>query len=190
MTLDIQATDGSAFSQYADVSIAFCVDRRARVSNAPAGAHRFTVEPVSEPYLKDYDGIPGNSPASWLDRWPEANWRVFIARRTGIVVGRAACVSRAAGIDMLEGRDDLAVLWDIRVSPDARRQGVGAALLSSVETYAGKSGCKELKVESQDINVPACRFYESCGFTLREVNERAYPDLPGEVQFLWYKPLV
>jgi hypothetical protein len=37
------------------------------------------------------------------------------------------------------------------------------------------------------VNVPACRFYERCGFELRHAVAGAYPELPDEVMFLWYK---
>jgi hypothetical protein len=50
-------------------------------------------------------------------------------------------------------------------------------------------GCAELKVETQNVNVPACRFYAALGCELRVVLEDAYSDCPGEAQFLWYKAL-
>ena len=90
---------------------------------------------------------------------------------------------------MLEGRSDLAVLWDIRVAPDARRRGIGAALMAAAERWAEAQGCAELKVETQNINVPACRFYARQGFTLREARRFAYPGLPDEIQLLWYRPI-
>ena len=43
-------------------------------------------------------------------------------------------------------------------------------------------------VETQDINVPACRFYEA-GYVLTEINPRASADLPDEVQLIWQKDL-
>ena len=90
-------------------------------------------------------------------------------------------------IDMLEGRDDIAVLWDVRVHPDARGRGVGRALIQRVEEWAEARACSELKVETQNVNMPACRFYERCGFELRHAVAGAYPELPDEVMFLWYK---
>ena len=47
-----------------------------------------------------------------------------------------------------------------------------------------------LKVETQNINVPACRFYEAQGCILRAIDRCAYPQLPNEVRMLWYKDLV
>ena len=93
------------------------------------------------------------------------------------------------GVDMLEGRRDLGVLWDIRVAPDVRALGVGALLLRAAESWAVGRGCRQLKVETQSVNVPACRFYASQGFVLRATDRFAYPAHPGEVQLLWYKAL-
>ena len=39
-------------------------------------------------------------------------------------------------------------------------------------------------------NVAACRFYVRQGCTLGAVNRLAYPNLPNEIQMLWYKDLV
>lgn len=93
-------------------------------------------------------------------------------------------------LEMLEGRDDLALLWDMRVAPGARHLGIGSALLAAGEAWARERGARELKVETHDTNVPACRFYASRGFTLRAVLRDAYPELRDEVQLLWYKALV
>jgi ribosomal protein S18 acetylase RimI-like enzyme len=90
---------------------------------------------------------------------------------------------------MLEGRDNLAVLWDIRVAPEARGQGVGSALFRSAEEWAKARGCRQLKVETQNINVAACRFYARQGCVLIRVDRHAYPELPEETQLLWYKVL-
>jgi ribosomal protein S18 acetylase RimI-like enzyme len=90
---------------------------------------------------------------------------------------------------MLEGREDLAILWDIRVSPEVRGQGIGSALFRAAEVRAGAEGCRQLKVETQNINVAACRFYARRGCVLRAANQMAYAEFPDEVQLLWYKDL-
>ena len=50
-------------------------------------------------------------------------------------------------------------------------------------------GCRWLKVETQNINVPACRFYAKQGCVLGAIHRFAYPDYPNEAQLLWYKDL-
>ena len=80
--------------------------------------------------------------------------------------------------------------WDIRVVPTYRRRGVGAALFEAAEAWALEKDCRWLKVETQNINMAACRFYERCGCVLRSVRGGAYPECPDEVELLWYKALV
>ena len=90
---------------------------------------------------------------------------------------------------MLEGRRDLAVLWDIRVDPQTRGLGVGSALFRAAERWARTRGCRTLKIETQNTNVPACTFYARQGCILKEIKRSAYPQLPDEIQMLWYKTL-
>ena len=89
--------------------------------------------------------------------------------------------------DPLEGRKDIAELWDIRVSSEARQGGVGKALFSAAAEWAKERGCRLLKIETQNVNVAACRFYAAMGCELGLVNRFAYqPPDAGEVQFAWY----
>jgi hypothetical protein len=44
-----------------------------------------------------------------------------------------------------------------------------------------------IEVETQNINVPACRFYARMGCRLGAVDRQAYPEFPNEVQLLFYK---
>ena len=69
-----------------------------------------------------------------------------------------------------------------------RGRGVGSALFGAAESWAAARGCTELKVETQDINVRACRFYEARGCRLRAIDRATYPGL-DEVQMLWYRAL-
>jgi hypothetical protein len=49
-----------------------------------------------------------------------------------------------------------------------------------------------MKVETQNVNVPACRFYAAMGCTLGAVNLHAYaghPKVGHEVMLLWYYDL-
>ena len=104
-------------------------------------------------------------------------------------VGGAVVAWRTPDVHMLEGRDELAVLWDVRVRPERRREGVGSALFQTAVDWAKAKKCRWLKVETQNINVPACRLYARQGCELRAIHRDAYPELPDEVQLLWYKDL-
>jgi len=45
-----------------------------------------------------------------------------------------------------------------------------------------KNRPQTLKVETQNINVPACRFYAKQGCVLRAVHPHAYSEFPDEAQ--------
>ena len=191
--LTVQVTQESQpdLAEYAAISIAFEVREVARVTVAPTQSRTIAIDPrpVAVPWVKDYDAN-GNDPTTWASRFDLSHWAIFAARSRGHRVGGAAVVFRAPDVDMLEGRPDVALLWDIRVAPDARGRGVGSALLAEAEAWAAAHDAAWLEVETQDINVPACRFYARHGFELRASNRDAYQDLPNETQLLWYKPLL
>jgi GNAT superfamily N-acetyltransferase len=144
---------------------------------------------LDAPQIKDYDAIEGEGPASWPDRFDLSNWGFIVARNCGKRIGGAVIAYDSPGVEMLEGRRDLAVLWDLRVDRTVRGQGLGAALFAAAELWARERGCRQLKVETQNINVAACRFYARLGCTLGAINRFAYPSLPEEIQLLWYKEL-
>jgi len=173
------------------VPIAFLVTSRLAVRPAENGIGGLLLveEPVTPAYLKDYDAYEGEGPESWPSSFDVSNWLLLSAFDGGRRVGGAAVASDTPGVDMLEGRDDLAVLWDLRVQPEHRGQGVGRRLFGAAAEWARTRGCRELKVETQNVNVPACRFYARQGCELRTIRQHAYPGLPDEAQLLWYKVL-
>src|SRR5262249_2258237 len=142
---------------------------------------------VQAPYVKDYDAIEG--PLQWQRSFDMSNWGFFAARSEGLRLGGAVVAFDTAGLAMFEDRKDLAVLWDIRVANEAREKGVGTALFRAAEKWAMAHDCQRLKVETQNINVPACRFYSRQGCVLGAIHRFAYSDFPNETQLLWYKDL-
>lgn len=190
MPIEVGEEPFSAIHDYAAIPIAFEVRRILDVGVTGGGLGGFVLSerPVHVPYMKDYDALDGG-PARWAGRFDVSNWGLLSARVDGRMVGGAAVAFGTPGLMMLEGRTDLAVLWDIRVAPDARGTGVGAALFRAAEAWAAARGCRRLKVETQNINLPACRFYVRQGCVLGAIHRFAYPELPHEVQLLWYKDL-
>ena len=188
MTIDVVEESVASLADYARVSIAFEVREIVDVSRTPGGAG-FTLRtrPVDSPWIKDYDADGG--PLAWPARFDLSQWALFAARVDGVRVGGAAVVLDAGDVGMREGQRDTSLLWDIRVDPGFRGRGVGRALVEHVERWSVARGARWLEVETQNINAPACRFYERRGFVLREVNADVYPFLPNELQLLWYKRL-
>jgi len=193
MSLEIhqEALTQGALSEHGRISIAFVVDRILEVTLADGGlgGMTLTVTPLADPYVKDYDAIEGEGPARWAERFDVSNWGLIEACRDGTRVGGAVIAFRTADLHMLDGRDDVAVLWDIRVAPEQRGAGVGSALFRAAENWASARGCGWLKIETQNVNAAACRFYQKMGCDLGAIDRFAYPELPGEVQLLWWKAL-
>ena len=190
MNVPVQKESVAALGEYARIPIRFMVERILDIRQGDSIGFTLTEQVLDRPYLKDYDAMDSGGPEKWPEQFDLSNWVLLAAHSGGQRVGGAAVALDTPGVRMPEGRTDLAVLWDIRVSTEIRGQGVGSALFRAAEREAIEKGCTELKVETQNINVPACRFYEAQGCRLRTIDRCAYPQLPNEVQMLWYKDLV
>lgn len=184
MKIDIIEESAVALSDYARIPISYEVRSVFDVQNDSKGIH-MTECPVGTPWFKDYDACNGEGPLRWADRWDISNWGILSAFENGVRLGGCAIAYQTLGLDLLEGKDDLAALWDIRVSPHGRGQGIGGCLLEAAIVWAKRHGCRQLKIETQNINVPACRLYAKHGFTLDGINRHAYSDLPDEIQLVW-----
>ena len=150
----------------------------------------FQKKEVAQPYIKNYD--EQGRPLNWLEKFNTKNWRLFLAYMDKKLVGGLTMAYQTPGVHMLEGRDDLAVVWDIRVLTKYRHQGVGTALFQKAITWSKEKRCQQLKVETQNVNVNACNFYVKQGCKLGSINSFAYHGDPvsnGEVQLIWYLDL-
>lgn len=177
-------------SELASIPIAFTVDRVYDVHGLDAtGGFALSERVLDAPYVKDYDRIDGEGPLHWAREHDIRPWGFLQARSFTQLLGGAVVAFRTPELPLLEGRPDLAALWDIRVAPDMRGQGLGAMLFRAAEEWARARGCVGLRVETQNINVPACRFYLRQRCVLSSVNMGAYPSLPDEVQLIWSKLL-
>ena len=168
----IAAVPLSALADYGSVPIRFTVTSvlDAEPINNGLGGWRLTERQLAVPYEKDYDRP--EPPTRWARHGDLANWTMLAAytEEGEERVGGAVVAHRTPGVHMLEGRDDLAMLWDIRVRPDVRRHGFGHLLFEAAANAARRWQCRLLKVETQNINVGACRFYAREGCQLRGIH--------------------
>jgi GNAT superfamily N-acetyltransferase len=187
----IAAQPLSALSEYGSVPSKFMVTSVLDVQaiRNGLGGWRLTERRVVVPYEKDYDLL--EPPMRWARQWDLTNWTIFAAyaEEGSQRLGGAVLAHRTPGVYMLEGRDDLAALWDIRVRPDARRHGIGHLLLEAALHEARRRHCRWLKIETQNTNAGACRFYAHEGCQLRAIHPGAYAEFPDEMQLLWYYAL-
>jgi GNAT superfamily N-acetyltransferase len=180
-------------AEHAEIPIAFVVERLLAVSVADCGVAGIELAEVvvETPWVKDYDAVKGEGPTRWPNRFDTSSWGLLAAYdREDARVGGAVIAFNTAGVHMPEGAADIAVLWDLRVRPDRRGRGIGTALFAASKRWCSERGCRTMKVETQNINVPACRFYARMGCTLSAIDRRAYPDLLEETQLVWSKDLI
>jgi ribosomal protein S18 acetylase RimI-like enzyme len=189
--VEIREEPASGLEEHGRIPIAFEVERVFDVRSCERGlAGLDLVERVlAAPYRKDYDALPANRPTDWPRRFDVSRWALLSAWVAGRRAGGAVVAWRTPGLFLLDGRSDLALLWDLRVAPELRGRGIGSALFDATERWAAARGCRQLKIETQSINVPACRFYARRGCELGSVRRFAYPELPEETQLLWLKDL-
>ena len=190
----IRQIDHEGLTQYASISVSMRIESVLRVDVIDRGLGGFRlVEESVEPYEKDFDAItPGDDPTAWPRRFDISNWAIFLVEKGGEAVAGATVAFDTPGVNMLEGRTDLAVLWDLRVHPGFRRRGLGTMLFERAADWARRKGCKQLKIESQNVNVPACRFYAKQGSVLGAIDRHGYSGCPAvahEAMLLWYLDL-
>jgi len=191
VAIEIVEEHPGVLPEYGQVPIAFAVESRFRLEpvDRGLGGLRLVEEEVEPSWIKDYDAIEGEGPARWARRWDLSNWTVLSAFADQRRLGGAVLSWKTDGVDMLEGRDDLAAVWDIRVHPERRGQGIGTLLFRRAAEWARARDCRQLKVETQNINVPACRFYALQGCVLGAIDRHGYRELPDEAMLLWYLEL-
>jgi len=188
VNVDIRTEPTTALGDHACISIAFEVRTvlEVEVHDGGLGGFRLVERSVTEPWIKDYDQCD-EGPTGWAKRFDISNWGLVSAWNDATRIGGAVIAFDTPGLNMLEGRRDLAVVWDIRIAPQWRRNGVGGMLFRAAEGWARTRGCARLDVETQNINVGACRLYTRMGCELRRLDRLAYADLPDEVQLIWTK---
>jgi GNAT superfamily N-acetyltransferase len=180
---------------YARIPISFTVKSVLQIKAWENGLGGFKlVEEKVKPYEKDYDSLEleGAGPLAWEKQFDLRAWGFLMAFDRKRLVGGATIAVQTPGVHMLEGRSDLAVLWDLRVHPKRRRRGIGELLFNQSLEWARGRGCKVLKIETQNINVGACRFYARMSCELGAIHRRAYhgsPELAREAMLLWYVDL-
>lgn len=172
MELVIRAPDEQAIGDAYGFDGSFTVASEL-VLVAEGGVLRYEVVSVT-PYQKSYGRAD-------LSGYPDApDKAVFLAYLGGLVAGRVV---------LSEGWNRYAWIDDLAVDARCRRAGVGRSLMDRAVAWAVERGLPGLRAETQTNNVPACRFYQACGFRLGGFDRDLYRGLDQcstEVAIFWY----
>ena len=180
--------DKASFALYDHVSQNVDVRSEYRVKPIDGGLGGLTLEEVPvAPYIKDLSQY--ERAMEYEQHFDITSWRFYMAFDGEIPVGALTLAGTTAGMNMLSGRTDACVLWDIRVADGYKHQGIGQRLFDMAVDHAREVGYRQMIIECQNNNVPACRFYRKQGAVLGKVDAYAYYDDPtirDEVQLIWY----
>lgn len=194
MQIEIRPANQETLGQYGMIPAAFEVRSvlEPHLIEGGLGGIRLREVELLELYVKDYDSLQGGHPESWSTEFDLDNWAVFLVGVQGGYLAGAAVAFNTPGLITLNERQNRAILWDIRVHPDVRGRGIGTRLFREALKWAGSHGCADLIAETQNTNVPACRFYARQGCKLRAIDRFAYteePEVAQEIMLLWQKTL-
>jgi GNAT superfamily N-acetyltransferase len=189
--MHIEEVGPGGLAHYATIPMAFEVTSILRVKPIQngLGGLGLSEEPVATPYIKNYDAQEDGDPQILPERFGVENWGFFLAVDNNKPVGGAIVTHNTSGVNLLEDRNDLAILWDLRIHPNAKRQNIGTQLFAHCANWARKQNCSQLKIETQNINIPACHFYAKQGCQLVQIDQYAYqntPDVAHEIMLVWY----
>ena len=179
--------DLESLEEYGNIPFFYRTNKKYELNKVNNGLGGITLDVVEvEEYYKDF----GTRVSSWGEMFDLSNWKFFAAyNENNKMVGGCVVATKTSNCNMLEKRDDLALIWELKVDDNYKHCGIGHNLFNMAKEYAKQAGFKQLKVECQNTNYAAVNFYHKQGMVLGVINEYAYKDYPNEVQLLWYLDL-
>ena len=173
MDVVIREINGSNDKDFGRCDNSFLVTSKL-VLQAQNGKIRYTVVEVP-PFRKEY----GRHRTDFMEFAGDPDKTIFLAYVDQEIAGQ---------VRVTKSWNDFALIDDFAVDVKFRRRGVGRALIQRSIAWARERGFPGLTLETQDINVPACRLYASCGFELHGFDTHLYKalGLPDEMALFWY----
>ena len=189
--ISFKKMDKTCFEMYDQVTQNVEIKSEYRVRHIDNGLGGILLEEVPvDPYVKDlsvYDRA-----CEYEKNFDITNWRFYMAFDGETPVGAATVAGTTPDLNMLGGRTDACVLWDIRVADAYKHQGVGQGLFDMAKAGAEEDGYAQMIIECQNNNVTACNFYRKQGAMLGKIDMYAYytePEVKDDIQFIWYLDL-
>ena len=189
--ISFREVDKTYFPLYDSVPMNVDIRSEFRVRRIEGGLGGLALEEVSvTPYVKDLSQY--ERAVEYEQHFDLTHWRFFMAFDGAKPVGALTLAGYTEGMNMLSGRTDACVLWDIRVNDGYKHRGIGQRLFDMAVVEARQRGYRQMIIECQNNNVPACKFYQKQGAVLGKIDMYAYyadPEIREEVQLIWYLDL-
>lgn len=164
-TLRVVSLDKTNLAAAAAIDASFMVSEEGEVTHSEAGLQLLPRSVT--PYRKSYLDAREDLEAAISDDTQAG----YVALLDGVVVG-VVIVSR--------DWNGMGLVDCLAVDPNRRGAGIGAALIDKTKAWAKARGLPAVRLETQNNNLVACRFYERQGFALRGFDADLYrADMPG-----------
>ncbi len=174
MNITIREIDNDNFHDANQCDATFTVDSKL-VLQVEDGIFNYSIVSVA-PYQKRYIFEEKDYP-NYISS-PDKT--VYFASLDGRLAGQIGIIKHWNAYAWI---DDFVV--DVRF----RRRGVGRALMQKAIDWAREKNLPGIMLETQDVNAPACRFYENFGFKLCGFDSQLYKGLnpdTDEIALYWY----
>lgn len=134
-----------------------------------------------------YSIVPVEPYEKILDVDPE-DYTTFIDNPQKVIFFADVDGKPAGQIKLVPWWNKFGYVEELVVNPEFRGKGVGHALMARAIEWAKGQNLPGLTLETQDNNVPACKFYEKCGFVLGGFDLFAFRNLANasEIALYWY----
>jgi ribosomal protein S18 acetylase RimI-like enzyme len=187
--------DKNEFDSYDKVPMVVHIKSKFVIKKIDRGLGGFLFEEVPvEEYSKDFTRF--EKAMDYEKHFNISGWAFFMAFDEDEPIGAVTVSARNSSCDILDKRDDICALWDIRVAKGYKHSGIGQHLFDMARAWATEEGFSQMKIECQNTNVPACRFYHKQGAQLCRIDEYAYyseyyneKDIRDEIGLIWYLDL-
>jgi GNAT superfamily N-acetyltransferase len=174
MEITIREIDRDSLQNVNNCDATFTVDSKF-VLRAENGVVYYSVVSV-EPYQKPYE-------------FEEKDYSSYISNPNKTIYFAYADDQLAGQINVARHWNAYAWIDDFMVDLHFRRLGIGRAMMQRVVAWARFRHLPGIMVETQDVNVPACRFYDNFGFRLCGFDTYLYKGLcpdTDEIALYWY----
>ena len=141
MSITVKEVDKTYFPLYDQVSMNVDVKSEYRVNRVNGGLGGFVFEEAQvTPFVKDLSKY--ERAVDYEKMFDISTWRFFMAFDGEKPVGGMTVAGPTQGMDMMGGRNDACVLWDIRVEDGYKHMGIGQKMLDQGIAAAKARGNK------------------------------------------------
>lgn len=140
---------------------------------------RVLPQPFDKGTLYDFDEVAQAEIRARLARPDETYQRLAVDEETERLIGLLEVE--------IQVWNDTAMLWNLMIDLAYRGQGLGRRLWHRAVEFAQQAEVRALMIETQNTNVPACKFYARMGCQLIGINELYYTNdgLNTEIALFW-----